>query len=384
MKGIDRKGWKKVLFGEVCRNLNITERAPLEAGIKRYVGLEHIEPEKLHIRSWGDIAEGTTFTKKFGPGHVLFGKRRAYQKKAAVADFTGICSGDILVLEAIEEVIDARLLPFVVQADRFFEYAVQTSAGSLSPRTKFQDLAKYNFLLPPKEEQMRLAELLWAGDDIVRQFEQLEVCLETTRRSYQRETFATSHSVTINDIAIKVGSGKTPLGGEKVYTQEGVLFLRSQNVLAGELSLEDCVYISSETHSSMRSSRVMQNDVLLNITGASIGRTAVFNAPHIKEANVNQHVCIIRTPNYKPTLLCEYLNSAFGQEQIEMLQTNGNRQGLNFQNLRQLSVPDFDAGQQEVIANKIQHLFDCKAKVLKQKNNNRLVQKHLINQIFSR
>ncbi len=170
---IDRKGWKKVLLGDVCRNLNITERLPLQTGIDRYIGLEHIEPGNLHLKSWGNIADGTTFTKRFKPGHVLFGKRRAYQKKAAVADFTGICSGDILVLEAIGEMIDPRLLPFVVQADRFFEFAVQTSAGSLSPRTKFQDLAKYSLLLPPKEEQARLAELLWAGDEVVERYEEL-------------------------------------------------------------------------------------------------------------------------------------------------------------------------------------------------------------------
>ncbi|RZL14989.1 MAG: restriction endonuclease subunit S, partial [Pedobacter sp.] len=151
----------------VCNNINVTEKDPLANGIERYVGLEHIEPNSLHIKSWGNVADGTTFTKKFSAGHVLFGKRRAYLRKAAIADFDGICSGDILVFEPNEDVIDPNLFPFLVQSDRFFDFAIQTSAGSLSPRTKFQDLAKFEFLLPPKEQQAKLAELLWASDNVI-------------------------------------------------------------------------------------------------------------------------------------------------------------------------------------------------------------------------
>ncbi len=167
MKKISRKGWSKVSFGEVCKNVNLNEKDPISNGIEKYIGLEHIEGECLHIKSWGNVSEGTTFTKKFLKGHVLFGKRRAYLKKAAITEFDGICSGDILVFEANEKRIDKNLFPFLVSSNRFFDFAVQTSAGSLSPRTKFQDLSKFEFLLPPKEEQAKLAELLWAGDKMI-------------------------------------------------------------------------------------------------------------------------------------------------------------------------------------------------------------------------
>jgi type I restriction enzyme S subunit len=337
----DKSNWKAVTFGEVCRNVNDNERDPLGAGIERYVGLEHIEPENLHIRSWGNVADGTTFTKVFRPGHVLFGKRRAYQKKAALADFTGLCSGDILVLEPNPAVIDPHFFPFLVQSDRFFDFAVQTSAGSLSPRTKFQDLAQFQFLLPPKDQQARLAELLWAGDAVVEGYGRLSEQINQLRISFQHEKYNFPETISIGQISTKVGSGKTPLGGDKNYLKEGVVFLRSQNVLKGKISLEDIAYISGETHESMRSSKVQEGDVLLNITGASIGRSAVFEGTGVKEANVNQHVCIIRPIHYSPILLCDYLNSTLGQDQINTLQTGGNRQGLNFQNLRQLQVPNF-------------------------------------------
>lgn len=126
------------------------------------MGLEHIAPDDLKIRRWGDIADGTTFTNVFRAGQVLFGKRRAYQRKVAFADFDGVCSGDIYVLEPKNDHLLPELLPFICQTDGFFEHAVGTSAGSLSPRTNWESLASYEFALPPPEEQRRIASALTA------------------------------------------------------------------------------------------------------------------------------------------------------------------------------------------------------------------------------
>ena len=94
----DRSEWKHVRFGDVVENINETERDPEEAGIDRFIGLEHLEPGSLHVREWGNVADGTTFTRRCRPGQVLFGKRRAYQRKVAVAEFDAVVSGDIYVL----------------------------------------------------------------------------------------------------------------------------------------------------------------------------------------------------------------------------------------------------------------------------------------------
>lgn len=160
-------GWRLVRFGDVVRNVNVNVRDPLESGLERYLGLDHLDPESLHIERWGLIADGTTFTRKFVTGQVLFGKRRAYQRKVAVAEFDGICSGDILVFEPANDQLLPELLPFIVQSDGFVEHALGTSAGSLSPRTKWKDLARYEFALPPKDEQRHIAEILWAADETI-------------------------------------------------------------------------------------------------------------------------------------------------------------------------------------------------------------------------
>lgn len=155
-----RKGWARVAFGDVVRLVRERSADPKADGLDRYVGLEHLEPGDSRIRRWGDVAVGTTFTNVFRVGQVLFGKRRAYQRKVAVANFDGVCSGDIYVLEPKSERLVPGLLSFICQTDGFFEHAVGTSAGSLSPRTNWGSLAAYEFALPPPEEQRRIAGLL--------------------------------------------------------------------------------------------------------------------------------------------------------------------------------------------------------------------------------
>ncbi len=126
------------------------------------VGLEHLIPNEIRFDVY-DINTDNTFSKRFVKGQVLFGRRRAYQRKAAVAEFDGICSGDITVIEAIEGKIVPELLPFIVQTPVFFDYANRGSAGSLSPRVKWEHLADFEFELPPLEEQKVLADKLWAA-----------------------------------------------------------------------------------------------------------------------------------------------------------------------------------------------------------------------------
>lgn len=155
-----RPGWTRVAFGDVVRLVRERSSDPEGDGFERSVGLEHIDPGDLRIRRWSNVADGTTFTNVFRAGQVLFGKRRAYQRKVAVADFDGICSSDIYVFEPTSNTLLLELLPFLCQTERFFGHAVGTSAGSLSPRTNWNSLAQFEFSLPPLAEQQRLVEVL--------------------------------------------------------------------------------------------------------------------------------------------------------------------------------------------------------------------------------
>jgi len=142
--------------------VNETVRDPESTGIDRVIAMEHMNPGELKIQRWGAVEDGTTFTRRVTPGQTLFGKRRAYQRKVAYAEFEAVCSGDIYTFEADETRILGEFLPFLVQSEPFFAHALGTSAGSLSPRTNWRDLASFEFDLPPLDEQKRIADLLWA------------------------------------------------------------------------------------------------------------------------------------------------------------------------------------------------------------------------------
>ena len=170
-----KPGWTRVAFGDVVRRSTERSSNPGAAGVDRYVGLEHLDPGELAIRRWGDVGGGTTFTSIFRPGHVLFGKRRAYLRKVAVPDFSGVCSGDIYVLESKDkDYLLPQLLQFICQTDAFLEHAIGTSAGSLSPRTNWQNLATYEFALPPLDEQRRIANVLAAVTETGQTYSPLE------------------------------------------------------------------------------------------------------------------------------------------------------------------------------------------------------------------
>ena len=156
---------------------------------------------------------------------------------------------------------------------------------------------------------------------------------------------------TVGDVAIKVGSGITPTGGRRVYRLEGRPFLRSQNVGWGCLLLDDIAFIDEETHGSFSATEIKLNDVLLNITGASIGRSAVADE-RLLGGNVNQHVCIIRVDANRLSshFLNLFLLSKSGQEQIDNFQAGGNRQGLNFGQIRSFQIPLPPLPDQQAIA----------------------------------
>jgi type I restriction enzyme, S subunit len=227
-----------VTFGQVARNVDVQERNPLENGIDRYVGLDHLEPGNLHIRSWGNVADGTTFTRLFRAGQVLFGKRRAYQRKAAFAEFDGICSGDILVFEPSGDDLLPELLPFIVESEGFFAHALRTSAGSLSPRTKWKELAGYVFPLPPKEEQRCIADILWAADVAVGRWREVTKATADARQACIDQQFSASNE-----------SHRAPLGRfctlqvgfpfkSAEFSLAGYRLVRGSNVAVGHLSWE--------------------------------------------------------------------------------------------------------------------------------------------------
>lgn len=174
----------------------------------------------------------------------------------------------------------------------------------------------------------------------------------------------------LGSLATKIGSGKTPRGGEEVYVDSGVMLLRSQNIYDTGLFLDNVVYIDNQTDEDMSSTRVRFSDVLLNITGGSIGRCCVYdlNMP----ANVNQHVCIIRLGfSALPKFIQLFWNSRLGSTTIDLFNTGANREGMNFEQIGSTRIPLPSIGEQRAIVayldsrtSEINALIDAKMQMI--------------------
>jgi hypothetical protein len=178
-------------FDQMATLINDRVNEPAESGVERYVGLEHLDGDSLRVRRWGEITEVESTKLRFQPGDIIFGKRRVYQRKLAVADFEGICSAHAMVLRAKANVVLPEFLPFFMQSDRFMERALQISVGSLSPTINWTTLAVEEFALPPIEEQRRIAVVLRAAECATNALLELEKRGAELLRSTLAEEFST-------------------------------------------------------------------------------------------------------------------------------------------------------------------------------------------------
>lgn len=182
-----KPGWRQVKFGDVVRQCK-EKSDPDTSGLERYVAGDHMDTDDLRLRRWGEIGSGylgPAFHMRFRPGQVLYGSRRTYLRKVAVADFEGICANTTFVLEPTnpKELIP-ELLPFVMQTEAFNAFSVKNSKGSVNPFINFSDLARFEFLLPPMEEQQRFLLLLQAIEEKVIALD--EACASTSALHWSR------------------------------------------------------------------------------------------------------------------------------------------------------------------------------------------------------
>ena len=189
-----KPGWRKVKFGEVVRQAK-SKVNPETSGLERYVAGEHMDTDDLRIRRWGEIGNGylgPAFHARFRPGQVLYGSRRTYLRKVAIADFEGICANTTLVLESADpRILLPELLPFVMQTDAFHEHSRRESKGSVNPYVNFSDLAWYEFALPCSlDEQRRIACTLEAPLLLKEELKKAKAAQQEVYESYSLHVFA--------------------------------------------------------------------------------------------------------------------------------------------------------------------------------------------------
>lgn len=338
---LDKSGWTPSTFGAVVRNVNITVRDPESVGIDRVIAMEHLDPGELKVQRWGGLDAGTTFTRLVKPGQTLFGKRRAYQRKVAYAEFDAICSGDILVFEADPARLLPEFLPFLVQSEGFFDHALGTSAGSLSPRTNWRDLSNYEFLLPPLDEQKRIAGLLWAFERhrvALTRLLRAAVVVRATHLQERMDSIGAGVGLAALDDLIEDGRPITYgilMPGTGV--PNGVPVVKVRDYPNGVIA-EDLLLTSHELAYEYRRSTLREGDLIVSIRG-TVGRLAEVPGS-LTGANITQDTARLSiSEQHDKDYVRLALESEFVQAQMRRMTTGLAVKGLNIAALRQIQIP---------------------------------------------
>lgn len=394
---IDKSNWKKVKLGDVVFEPKETVKDAVKEGIQHVVGLEHIDSEDIHLRRSASIDESTTFTKKFRKGDVLFGRRRAYLKKAAFAEFDGICSGDITVMRAKGDLV-AELLPFVVNSDKFFDFAITHSAGGLSPRVKFHDIAKYSFTIPEIDSQAQLSRLLTSLDNSI----EIDIHLQTKLIEFFLGFIEDIlHGIKLNGKTIRQGIDLLESSQKVAKLSQLGVFFKGKGIPKSELieSGISCIrygelytthhkhireYQSFISESSAKDAfKIEKHDVLFASSGetiAEIGKSAAFVKDDICYAGSD--ILVFRPNNMDGNYLGYLMNSNFVRQQLNKLGTGATVMHIYASDLAKIKIPVITRDIQEKIGKELEQIQTCIENLGLKIESSRLMQKSLINQIF--
>lgn len=338
-----KPGWRKWRFDQIATNVNERIDNPSESDFEYYVGLEHIDPDSLKLRRWGSPSDVEATKLIFRKGDIIFGKRRVYQRKVAIAEFDGICSAHALVLRAKPEVVLPEFLPFFMQSDLFMERAQSISVGSLSPTINWKTLAKEEFFLPSREKQKQFVRVLDSVRNKHEALLQLQIKTEELHNSYilnvLNDLVTVVQEVSLGDVA-DVQYGLT-VNKKRRSSDQKSPYLRVANIHRDELDLSEVKTIGTlfgdETYA------LQKGDVLV-IEGHAdpneVGRSAVWPYDDIEMLHQNHLIRVRANDQLLPNYLCSFINSPFGRRYFRAYAKSTS--GLNTLNstvVRQLKIP---------------------------------------------
>ncbi|WP_414581431.1 restriction endonuclease subunit S [Scytonema sp. PCC 10023] len=335
-----KPGWQVWRFDQIATNVNERIDNPSEADVEYYVGLEHLDPDSLKIRRWGTPSDVEATKLCFRKGDIIFGRRRVYQRKVAVADFDGICSAHALVLRAKPAVVDPGFLPFFMQSDLFMERAKAISVGSLSPTINWKTLAKEEFALPPLEEQRKVSEVLFAVEKTIECYAKAILTAKRNRESVARHLFLADKSVQNTPLKHVIADSRYgPRFSNSLYDDNGELYQLRTSDIDGDGNINYCtiprVSLSVDKY---KEHLLKDGDVVISRSG-TCGITAVFRSNNIP--TIPAAFLIRLRPNSKmlANYLNEFLSSPVGQQLTSSLARGGVQKNISGSQLLAQDVP---------------------------------------------
>ena len=361
-------GWERFSLGELLKFSNgiNADKSAYGSGVPFANVLEVINNEWLEL---DDIPGRISLPRKVlaryevRRGDILFNRTSETQDEVGLASvYLGhgpiVFGGFVFRGRPLTNHLDPDYSKYALRTAEVRDQITARGQGGIRANVSQRDLRDVTVTLPPVPEQRIIAEALDDASNNIKLLGRLIAKKQAIKQGMVQQLL-TGHTrlaefrerwVRLADVTVRIGSGITPRGGAAVYKTSGRPFIRSQNVGWGELRLAEIAYIDDATHITFPATEIRTGDVLLNITGASIGRSAVATV-ELRGGNVNQHVCEIRLKPgvMDPHFVNAVLTSEVGQSQIDAFQAGGNRQGLNFQQVGSIRIPAPDIEQQRAI-----------------------------------
>lgn len=401
LQNLDKSTWRRLPFGEIAKSIG--ERVdPTKTDLETYVGLEHIDAESIHIKRFGKREDVSGTKLRCYPGDVIFGRRRAYQRKAAICEFDGFCSAHSLVLRAIPEVIDPKLFPFFLHSDQFMHRAVDISVGGLSPTINWTKLKTQEFVIPPKDQQAELGELLWAADSQLQGSLALPIRLEKLygarrellcfgdssnrdsvwHRSLKRDVPAASQFSRLGEHLsdIRYGTSKKSNPDNKGAQCVGI-----PHVLDENLKSEGAAFVEL-TEKEQRLIQLESNDILIvrtNGNPAYTGRSAI--VPSDTDLVFASYLIRLRVKEEKfdPAFLIRYLQTQTIRRFFRRHATSSaGNYNINTEDIKGVPVPEIETSEQTKIAKELSELEENRTSACDAATDSSQLLKSLINQIF--
>lgn len=378
---IDKSEWKENKFCDIVENITLKAK-PSECNNVPYVGLEHLSSDSFKVDVYGFSSDVTGEKIVIKKDDVLFGKRRAYQRKVGISPFDGIFSAHGMVLRPKKNVMLKEFLPFFIKSDLFMNRAIDLSVGSLSPTVNWKDLKDQAFLLPPIDEQKRIAELLWAAEDIITKYSNLiECCNQLLELEVNKIAESESETTKIGEHSLYI-RGLTYSGkAESAYPTSNIV-LRANNIdiNSKKVIFDDLKYITGNFDERKK---LLKDDILICAASGSplhLGKTAYIDSN--LDMFFGGFMAVIRCTSKH--IIAKYLfyllNTLFFRNYLSKL-----TEGTNIKNLKSIDILNFRIPlidiecQKELLfkLDQIQNTID-ECKILKQKAV--LLQKSIIDE----
>lgn len=377
-----KTGWKPVKFGEVVRQVK-NKVDPEASGLERYVAGEHMDTDDLRIRRWGEIGDGylgPAFHMHFKPGQVLYGSRRTYLRKVAVADFEGICANTTFVLEPHNpEELHPQFLPFLMQTDTFNGYSVKNSKGSVNPYINFSDLARFEFALPPMEEQRRIIESLSCLEKYIDSTDHLIASAENLRRSLMIDHFSKKHSEyrKVSEVG-KWHSGGTPARGKSEYWGGDIPWISPKDMKLPVLNSAEEKLTAEGIDAG---SRLMPKDtILIVVRGMILAHTFPVARTSVPAAFNQDMKALVVNDEYRAKYIQYWFEYSAPYYLRLISESSHGTKRLESENLFSLSVPKISHDEQDELIERVDDVVQAIREASDRRQDTLLIKRHFLNE----